>query len=105
MRLPTSFIGRLIGPQRWLHVDSKLCIMVNFQVTEEFWMRTSVGRNQYARQENHILFPDNLGRRKMALMLMRRILQKEVSHELVLLYPMVQWPGHPWARKGCSCKF
>ena len=64
MRLPTSFVGRLIGPLSLLHMDSKLHI-------GKF---SSVGgvqgvdfRKSYARLDCQILFPDFLGHGKMAL--------------------------------------
>ena len=41
----TSFVGRQICPLRWLHVELKRHIMVNFQVTEEFLVLTTIGRN------------------------------------------------------------
>ena len=53
-RLPTSFVGRSIGHQSMLHVELKFRTMVNFQVTEEFLMWTTVGRDLLERQS---LFP------------------------------------------------
>ena len=62
MRLPTSFVGRLIGPHQMQHLDSKLHIMVHFRVMEEFLVWTSIVRNQLNRLDCHVLFPVILDR-------------------------------------------